>query len=289
MGITRRAVLAALPAGAILALGARAQAQETFAAIEARTGGRLGVAGLDASGAPRALHRAEERFALCSTFKLLLAAAVLRRVDAAKERLDRRIAYGKGDLVTYSPVTEKHVGAGMSVGDLCAAAVTLSDNTAANLLLATLGGPEGFTAMLRAMGDPTTRLDRWETALNSAIPGDDRDTTTPLAMARDIRALVAGDLLSPASRALLADWLHGCKTGDARLRAGLPGWRVGDKTGTGANGSFNDVGFALPPGAPAGGTPVVIAVYLTQSRLDGAGSEAALAAAAALAGRTLAG
>lgn len=279
--LSRRLFLAALP---VLSLSGRAWAGADgtdFAAIEARTGGRLGVAALDASGAPVALYRAEERFAFCSTFKLLLAGAVLLRVDEGREQLGRRLYYGKADLVTYSPVTEKHLDTGLSVADLCAAAVTLSDNTAANLLLATLGGPEGLTAILRAMGDPVTRLDRWETALNTAIPGDPRDTTTPLAMARDIRALVAGDLLSPASRAVLADWLYGCKTGDARLRAGLPGWRVGDKTGTGDTGTFNDVGFALPPGAAEGAAPVILSVYLTQSRLDLAGSNAAIAAAAA--------
>lgn len=283
MPITRRLLLAAGPAGAALLLAGPLRAQETFAAIEARTGGRLGVAILDASGAPRALHRAEERFPMCSTFKLLLAACVLRRVDEGRERLDRRIDYAKADLVTYSPVTAPQAGQGMSVGDLCAATVTLSDNTAANLLLATLGGPEGFTAMLRAIGDPTTRLDRWETALNSAEPGDPRDTTTPLAMARDIRALVAGPLLTPASRALLAAWLVGCKTGDKRLRAGLPGWQVGEKTGTGDNGTVNDVGFARPPGASPDTAPLILCAYLTQSRLDTAGSEAALAAVARLA------
>lgn len=283
MVVTRRFLLAAAPAGAALLLAPPLRAQETFAAIEARTGGRLGVAILDASGAPRALHRAEERFPLCSTFKLLLAACVLKRVDEGRERLDRRIAYSKSDLVTYSPVTAPQAGEGMSVADLCAATVTLSDNTAANLLLATLGGPEGFTAMLRAMGDPTTRLDRWETALNSAEPGDPRDTTTPLAMARDIRALVAGPLLAPASRAMLVGWLEGCKTGDKRLRAGLPGWHVGEKTGTGDNGTVNDVGFARPPGAASDTPPLILCAYLTQSRLDTAGSEAALASVARLA------
>lgn len=286
MALSRR-ILLALPALAFIPRLAGAQ-EGGYAAIEARTGGRLGVAVLDASGVPRGLYRAEERFALCSTFKALLAGAVLVRVDEGREQLDRRLYYGKADLVAYSPVTEKQVDAGMTVADLCAAAVTLSDNTAANLLLGTLGGPEGLTAILRATGDPVTRLDRWETALNSAIPGDPRDTTTPLAMARDIRALVAGDVLSPASRAVLADWLLGCKTGDARLRAGLPGWQVGDKTGTGDTGTFNDVGFATPPGAAPNAAPVVLAVYLTQSRLDLAGSNAAIAAVAAQAARELA-
>lgn len=289
MGIDRRVFLTALPALALLPRPVRAEAG-AYAAIEARTGGRLGVAVLDGAGAPRILHRAEERFPFCSTFKALLAGAVLKRVDEGKERLDRRIAYGKDDIIHHSPVTKANLGAGMTVEGLCAATVTLSDNAAANLLLATLGGPKGLTAMLRAMGDPVTRLDRWETALNSAIPGDPRDTTTPLAMARDIRALVVGDVLSAPSRALLAGWLYDCKTGDDRLRAGLPGWRVGDKTGTGGDktGTVNDVGIATPPGAAPNTAPMILAVYLTQSRLDLAGSNAAIAAVAAQAARELA-
>ncbi|WP_127089973.1 class A beta-lactamase [Aquabacter cavernae] len=289
MRIDRRVFLAALPAFAFVSRPAWAQAEHACAAIEARTGGRLGVAVLDGTGAPRILHRAEERFPFCSTFKFLVAGAVLKRVDEGKERLDRRIAYGTDDIIQHSPVTKANLGKGMSVADLCAATVTLSDNAAANLLLATLGGPKGLTAMLRAIGDTVTRNDRWETALNSAIPGDPRDTTSPLAMARDIHALVVGDVLSPPSRTLLATWLYDCKTGDDRLRAGLPGWRVGDKTGTGGatTGTVNDVGIAVPPGAAPGTRPIILSVYLTQSRLDLAGSNAAIAEVAALAARTL--
>lgn len=288
MSVSRRSALFLLPAGLMATwsrpLLAAPVLQSAFFAIEARTGGRLGVAALDAEGQTLAAWRAEERFALCSTFKLLLAAAVLARVDEGRELLSRRVTYAAANLVSYSPVTEKRVGEGMTVGELCEATVTLSDNTAANLLLSTIGGPQGLTAFARRIGDQVTRLDRWETALNSAIPGDERDTTSPLAMATDIRALVNGDVLKPASRTQLRDWLFATRTGDARLRAGLPGWKVGDKTGTGDRNTVNDVGFALAPGAAADAPAISLAVYLTQSRLDVDASSAVIAEVAALVG-----
>ena len=235
----------------------------TFARIEAESGGRLGVAALDTSNGNRAGHRMDERFAMCSTFKLLASAAVLARVDAGKERLDRRVAYAKSDLVTYSPITEKHVGDGMTLSELCEAAITLSDNTAANLLLASLGGPQGVTDFARSLGDTMTRLDRIETALNEATPGDPRDTTTPAAMLANIRALVLGDALSPPSRDQLKAWLLANKTGGGRLRAGLPGdWAIGDKTGSGDYGTTNDVGVVWPPGR----APLVVTIYFTETK-----------------------
>ena len=233
-----------------------------FARIEGQSGGRLGVAVLDTRDGALTGNRAGERFPMCSTFKLLAGAAVLARVDAGKEQLDRRIRYDAKHIVTYSPVTEKHVGDGMTLAELCEAAVTLSDNTAGNLLLANIGGPEGLTAFTRTLGDTVTRLDRIETELNEALPGDPRDTTTPAAMAADIRALVLGDALSAKSRAQLKAWLVGNKTGDTRIRAGVPaGWIVGDKTGTGGRGTNNDVGIIWPPGR----APVILSVYLTET------------------------
>jgi beta-lactamase class A len=233
-----------------------------FARIEKESGGRLGVAVLDTQTGAQAGHRADERYPMCSTFKLLAAAATLWRVDAGSERLERRVPFGARDLVTYSPVTEKHVGAGMTLAELCDAAVTLSDNTAANLLLAALGGPGGITAFARTLGDATTRLDRIEPELNEARPGDPRDTTSPSAMTANLRALLLGDALSAASRAQLTAWLAANRTGDARLRARLPaGWRVGDKTGAGANGTNNDVGVLWPPGRP----PIIVSAYLTEA------------------------
>ncbi|OYW51214.1 MAG: hypothetical protein B7X99_07790 [Rhizobiales bacterium 17-65-6] len=272
MQITRRTAMALLLPTGVLGASPRLLAAPApagaFAPLEAKTGGRLGICVLDGAGGIIAAHRAQERFAMCSTFKLLLAAAVLARVDEGRERLDRRITYTAADPVGHSPVTRQNVAEGMTVGELCAATVALSDNGAANLLLATLGGPEGLTAFLRRTGDTVTRLDRWELALNSAIPGDPRDTSTPAAMAGSIRRLVAGTVLKPASRTQLRDWLVATKTGDTRLRAGLPGWHVGDKTGTGNNGTVNDVGFALAPGAAPEADPVVMVVFLTKSRLD---------------------
>jgi beta-lactamase class A len=246
---------------------------DEFARIERDTGGRLGVAVLDTANGEQAGHRIDERFPMCSTFKTLAAAAVLKRVDDGKENVDRRIAYGKSDLVTYSPATEKHVGAGMTLAELCEAAITLSDNTAGNLLLANIGGPPGLTAFARSLGDQVTRLDRIETALNEATPGDPRDTTTPEAMAKDINALVLGDALSDLSKRQLTAWLVGSKTGDARLRAGVPVWRVGDKTGSGEHGTANDAGVIWPPG----NAPLVVAVYLTNTSASADRRNAAIA------------
>ena len=236
---------------------------DQLAALERRHGGRLGVAILDTASGRRINHRGEDRFAMCSTFKWLLAAQVLARVDRGEEALDRRILVAESDIVSHSPVTEHRIGEpGMTVAELAEAAVTRSDNAAANLLLASGGGPEGFTAFLRSIGDDWTRLDRIETALNSATPGDPRDTTTPAAMLRDLQAVLLGDVLQPASRALLVGWLVGNQTGDARLRAGLPDtWRVGEKTGSGGHASHNDVGIAWPPGR----APLLVAAYYAEA------------------------
>lgn len=271
--------LAALPfhgrAADAPALGAR------LAEIEKATGGRLGVSVLDSGGGRQAGHRQDERFPLCSTFKFLAAALVLARVDRGQERLERRVHYSRDDLVTYSPVTEKHAGQeGMTMAQVCEAAVTLSDNTAGNLMLASFGGPAGLTAFMRSIGDPHTRLDRIETALNEARPGDLRDTTTPAAMAASMQKILLGDALSASSRDQLLRWLDGNKTGDQRIRAGVPGgWKVGDKTGTGDNGTANDVAILRPPGR----APVLLSVYLTGSQVPMAECNKAIAAAAAAA------
>jgi beta-lactamase class A len=249
--------------------------EEALAAIERESGGRLGVAVLDTSSGVRASLHADDKFPMCSTFKLLACSAVLKRVDAGKEKLDRRIRYEARDLVTYSPTTEKHVGDGMTLADLCEAAMTLSDNTAGNLILANLGGPQGVTAFARSLGDPVTRLDRIETELNEAVPGDPRDTTTPAAMLKNVQALVLGDTLSAASKEQLIKWLLGNKTGDTRLRARLPqGWRVGDKTGSGERGTTNDAGVIWP----AGRTPIVVTIYLTETSAGAEQRNATLAA-----------
>jgi beta-lactamase class A len=258
-------ILAPLPVRAANAVSAEAvkSANERIAALEARAGGRFGVFVLDTASGLAIAHRSEERFPMCSTFKLLTAAAVLAEVDAGRERLDRKIPHGAADLLNYAPVTKAHVGEGaMSVGDLCAAAIDWSDNTAANLLLQAIGGPPAFTRYARSLGDELTRLDRNEPTLNTAIPGDERDTTTPSAMARDMQAVLLGDRLSEGSRRQLETWLVGDEVGDKRIRAGLPpSWRVGDKTGTGDNGTANVIGILWPPDR----APLLAASYYTGS------------------------
>ncbi len=246
--------------------------------IEAGSQGRLGVAVLDTATGRMDGHRLDERFAMCSTFKWLAAAHVLHRVDQGQERLDRRIRYGREVLKPHSPVTEVHAGhKGMTLAELCHATITVSDNAAGNLILDTFGGPAGLTAYARQLGDGVTRLDRWETELNEATPGDPRDTTSPRAMAELLRLTMVGNALSPASRAQLLEWMEATRTNLKRLRAGLPeGWRLGSKTGTGAQGTTNDVGVYWPPGR----APVVVAVYLTESKADFAVREAALASVA---------
>jgi len=247
--------------------------------LESESGGRLGVCVLETATGTRHVHRGDERFPMCSTFKALAAAAILARVDAGKEVLARRITFDASALVTYSPVTEKRVGGdGMTLAEICDAAVTLSDNTAANLLLASIGGPPGLTAFARGLGDEVTRLDRNEPSLNEALPDDPRDTTTPNAMASTLRTLILGTTaLSAASREQLTAWLLANKTGDTRLRAGLAkDWRVGDKTGSGARGTANDIAVIWPPNK----SPIVITAYLTGATVSTAQQNATLASVA---------
>lgn len=237
-------------------------AHRQLEAIEKDLDGRLGVFALDTATGEQLAYRADERFAFCSTFKVIAASAILAKSVQMPGLLQQRIAYTKKDLVTYSPITEKHVGAGMTVAELCAAALQYSDNTAANLLIANLGGTETVTAFARSIGDDAFRLDRWETELNSAIPGDLRDTTTPMAMGRSLNRLALGDGLKPEQRAQLCDWLLGNTTGAMRIKKALPAdWKIGDKTGTGDYGTANDVGIVWPVGR----APVIVAIYTTRN------------------------
>lgn len=242
--------------------------------IESSSGGRLGVAVLHASG-EMAGQRLDERFPMCSTFKWLAAACALHRVDAGQEQLDRRVTYAKDILRPHSPRTAPHAGGtGMTIAQLCEAAITVSDNTAGNLLLASFGGPDGLTRYARSLGDEVTRLDRWETELNEATPGDPRDTTTPRAMALLLQKHLLGSALSPSSREQLTRWMLASETNARRFGAGVPaGWRVASKTGGGGHGSTNDVGVFFPPKA----APIVAVSYLTESASDLASREAALA------------
>jgi beta-lactamase class A len=255
-------MVAALVCAALLAVDstpAPDDAADRIAAINARVGGRIGVAALDTGTGRQIEYRSSERFPMCSTFKVLAAAAVLKLVDEGREHLDRMVAYGKEDILEYAPVTKEHLKeGGMTLANLCAAAIEQSDNTAGNLLLRVIGGPSGLTSFLRTIGDQTTRLDRIEPDLNTAIPGDERDTTTPAAMRDDLERLLTKDILSPASRRQLETWLAGSKTGAQMIRAGVPTtWRVGDKTGRGANGATNDVAVLRPPNRP----PIFLAIY----------------------------
>jgi beta-lactamase class A len=239
-----------------------------IAAIEKRAGGRLGVAALDTGSGRRIRWRADERFAMCSTFKLLLAGAVLNRITVGLERTVNRLDYTRADLLDYAPVARKHLGpdgkGSMSFEEMIEAVLVYSDNTAANLLLAYLGGPARLTFYASWLGDDVTRLDRNEPGLNTAIPGDPRDTTTPAAMLKDMKRLLVDRNDRYSERAPLIELMLACKTADSRIRAGLPkGWKSGNKTGTGENGSTNDL---------------LVAAYYTGSKAELAAREKVLAA-----------
>ena len=263
---------------------ARALDASPFADIEAGLGGRVGVMALDTGDGFddgfEMSYRADERFAMCSTFKWLLAAFVLSRVDRDEIALDEALTYGPEDLLDYAPVAQAHVDTGsLTVEALCRAAVSISDNTAANLLLERVGGPLQLTAFLRRTGDTVTRLDRNEPELNTNIPGDERDTTSPRAMVETMNRFLLGDVLAERSRERLIRWLKETTTGLDRLRAGLPaGWLAGDKTGTGVNGAANDVAIAWPPDRK----PILIASYLSQSEATAEARNAAHADIAAI-------
>jgi beta-lactamase class A len=250
--------------GSALLLGsatAHAQPEDRIARIEQVLGGRVGVSALDTASGARIRHRADERFAMCSTFKAALVGAILTRVDRGALALGRQVQFGEHDLLSNAPVAAAHVGQGvLSLEALCAAAVEVSDNTAANLLLSLIGGPPKLTEFFRAIGDTASRLDRIELDLNSNLPDDPRDTTTPDAMAGTLKALLLGDVLSTASRSRLTDWMIHEQNGRSRIRAGLPpDWRVANKPGTSAEsaGATNDIAVAWPPGR----APIVLAVY----------------------------
>jgi beta-lactamase class A len=227
--------------------------------------GRLGVFTLNTANGEQLSYHADEYFPMCSTFKVILASAILKRSTQIDGLMQQRIKYEQSDLVTYSPITKQHIEDGMTVAALCAAAIQYSDNTASNLLMKILGDPEAVTTFARSIGDRQFRLNRWETAINSAIPGDRRDTSTPKAMAISLQRLAFGAALEPGLQLQLRAWLHGNTTGAARIRAGVPAdWQVGDKTGTGDYGTANDLAVLWPPRR----APVVVAIYTTQGEKD---------------------
>jgi beta-lactamase class A len=233
---------------------------DRIAALEKREGGRLGAFALDTATGRHLEHRSGERFPMCSTFKFLAAAAILQRVDRGADNLDRQIEYSEADLLEYAPVSKEHVKEGrMVLADVCSAAVEWSDNTAANLLLQILGGPQGLTAFIRTLGDSVTRLDSTEPSLNVVAPGDVHNTSSPAAMVRLLSTVLFGQVLSPDSRSRLEGWMLDAKVGEKRIRAGLPpGWRIAHKTGTWSN-QTNDVGVVWPPHR----APIIVAAFYT--------------------------
>ncbi len=262
--VTRRRMVLGLAACAGAGLPSLANAEDPIAAIETRRGGRLGVFAIDTGSGRTLSHRADERFLMCSTFKGLLAASILARVDAGEESLSRPLSYGEGDLIFTSPITKAHVGEGsMSIEALCQAAVEVSDNTAAILLMRASGGPAGLTRFVRSLGDTVTRSDRYEPASN--VSRGDLDTTTPRAIATSVGAIVLGSVLKVGSRAKLEGWMVASKPGLNRLRAAFPeGWTAGDRPGTSVDRQTNDYAIVRPPGR----APILVAAYYDAPQLS---------------------
>jgi beta-lactamase class A len=247
MILNRRTLLAAA-AGLAMRPGIAQEAPLALATYERETGGRVGLHAENLATGSKIAWRADERFVMCSTFKASLAAFVLARTDRGEEQLEAMMPFGENDLQPYAPVAKQHLAKGeMSVAEMCEGAVELSDNTCANLLLARSGGPAALTSFWRSTGDTITRLDHNEPELNRSPPGDPHDTTTPAAMAGNLQRLVLGNLLSPESRQRLTGWMLGCKTGNNRLRAGLPNdWKIGDKTGNNGKDAAGDIAVVWP-------------------------------------------
>ncbi len=262
---TRRHLVLALGALPFAINAKPAPSSANFAALEKDLRGELGVAAIDTASGRTVGYRQDQRFPMCSTFKTVLAAAILARADKMPGLLDKRLPLPKHLFVEWSPVTEQHVDGDMSVAELCAATLKTSDNTAGNALLRELGGPAALTRYARTLGDKHFRLDRWETELNSAIPGDERDTSTPLAMARTVRKLLVADSLPAAGRQQLVDWMLANTTGAERIRAAVPAsWNVADKTGTGSYGCANDIAVIYPPDE----APIVLSIYTRHPTKD---------------------
>ena len=259
--LSRRSFIVGLATTGVLA-GCRADksAEPTsFADLEDRYQALIGLYAVDLESSATVEHRADERFAMCSTFKAYAAARILQMSDAGHANLDAMVPITAGDIVVNSPALSPAVGTSMALRDICAAALTQSDNAAGNIMLRTIGGPSAITDFARSVGDAQTRLDRWEPALNEAKPGDPRDTTTPRALCGGYRAILAGDALSGAAQSQLQRWMAATTTSTRRFRAGLPaGWTSADKTGGGDYGSTNDAGMLIGPK----GERVVLAVLI---------------------------
>ncbi|CAM4289682.1 class A beta-lactamase [Bacillus manliponensis] len=234
-----------------------------FVQLERKFDARLGVYAIDTGTNQTVTYRPNERFAYASTYKALAAGAILQQNSI--EKLNEVITYTEEDLVTYSPVTEKHVDTGMTLGEICEAAIRYSDNTAGNILFEELDGPKGFERTLRQIGDKVTIADRFETELNEAIPGDIRDTSTPKTLATNLKAFTVGSALSADKRKILIDWMSGNATGDKLIRAGVPeNWEVADKSGAGSYGTRNDIAIIWPPNR----APIIIAILSSRDKKD---------------------
>jgi beta-lactamase class A len=254
-----------------------------FRKLEREFDARLGVYALDTGTGRTVAHRADERFAYASTFKALAAGAVLRKYGT--DGIDKVITYSRDDLVENSPVTDDFVETGMSLRGLCAATLWYSDNTAVNLLLDELGGPDGLEKVLEELGDDVTEMDRYEPDMSEGAPGDIRDTSTPRAMAADLRAFLLGDALERDERRLLRQWMETNRTGDTLIRAGLPDdWTVADKSGTAGYGGRNNIAVVWPDD---GGNPIVMAVMTTRGERGAERRDALLAKAATVAAEGL--
>lgn len=239
--------------------------EEQLNTLEKYSQGRLGVALINTEDNSQITYRGEERFAMASTSKVMAVAAVLKASEKQARLLDKNITIKKSDLVAYSPITEKHLTTGMTLAELSAATLQYSDNTAMNKILDYLGGPAKVTQFARSINDVTYRLDRKEPELNTAIHGDPRDTTSPIAMAKSLQALTLGDALGQSQRQQLVTWLKGNTTGDNSIKAGLPKhWVVGDKTGSGDYGTTNDIAVIWPENH----APLILVVYFTQQEQD---------------------
>jgi beta-lactamase class A len=226
-----------------------------LASLEKKYATRLGVYALATGSGASIAYRADERFAFCSTFKTLAAAAVLHKYPLSY--LDTVVKYTKADVDSISPITRQHIATGMTVRALCDAAIRYSDGTAGNLLVRQAGGLSAFAAYLRGLGDTKTRMDDYEPALNDESPTSPRDTTTPSAIAGSYRQIVLGNALPSDKRALIVDWMRRSTTSAADIRAGVPkGWQVADKTGHSDYGRADDIAVVWPPT----GAPLVIAV-----------------------------
>jgi beta-lactamase class A len=254
------------------------QLHRKFAELENKYDARLGVYAIDTGTNRKVSYRPQERFAYASTYKALAAGALLHEYSI--DQLDELVTYNSEDIVSYSPVTQLHIDTGMTLREVAEAAVRNSDNTAGNLLLEKLGGPKGFETALRKIGDNITQVDRYETELNSAVPGDTRDTSTAKALATSLQAFAVSDLLPTEKRTILTDWMRGNATGDALIRAGAPtGWEVADKSGAGSYGTRNDIAVVWPPNR----APIVIAVLSSRETQNATYDNALIAEAAKVA------